>query len=234
MSPGRTNMGAALTLAVALTALRAQPAQAQAVSFWAAAGGQWVRNTLIIQGAREETAGPWFGGTAELKLGPVVLGGRGFRGTLRPTGSGFAFDRTAGEWQTLVRLEPVRWLGVEGSYTVRAYSSPAGYQRWDVSALGIVLSTTLGHPALRAYAKGSALPSVYMGGDTSRVVFSTDGQTPNLRFASEVGLKVAPPRVPILFALHYRFERYDFAGGPAGRLEQLDAVGLSVGYQIGR
>jgi len=233
VSPGRTSLGAALTLAVALTALRAQPAQAQAASVWAAAGGQWVRNTLIFQGVREETAGPWFGGTAELTLGPVVLGGAGFRGTLRPQGSAFAFDRTAGEVQALVRLEPVRWLGFEGSYTVRAYSSPAGYQRWDISAVGLVLSTTLGHPALRAYAKGSALPTVYMGGHSTKVIV-TAGQTPYLRFASEVGLTVAPPRIPLLFTTYYRFERYDFSAGPARRLEQLDAVGLSLGYRIGR
>ncbi len=233
MSPRRTNLGAALTLAAVLTAPLARFAQAQ-VSFSAAAGGQWVRNTLILQGVREETAGPWFGGAAELKLGPVVLGGRGFRGTLRQQGTAFAFDRTAGEVQALIRLEPVRWLGVEGSYTVRAYSSPAGYQRWDVSALGIVLSTTLGHPALRAYARGSVLPSVYMGGDTSRALFSTNGQSPGLRFASEVGLKVAPLRVPVLLALYYRFERYDFPVSPSGRLEQLGAAGLSVGYRVGR
>lgn len=67
------------------------------MSFWAAAGGQWVRDSVNFQGAREETAGPWFGGTAELKLGPVVLGGGGFRGTPQPTGRGFAFERTGSE-----------------------------------------------------------------------------------------------------------------------------------------
>jgi len=46
-------------------------------------------------------------------------------GTLRARGSGFAFDRTAGDGQALVRLEPVPWLVIEGSYTVRAYRSPA-------------------------------------------------------------------------------------------------------------
>jgi len=233
VSPAHRNLSAALVLGVALSPVLTLPVQAQGSSFWAAAGGQWVRNTLIFQGAREETAGPWFGGAAELKVGPVVLGGRAFRGTLRPRGAGFAFTRTAGEWQARLGLEPVRWLGVEGSYTVRAYSSAAGYQRWDISAVGIVLSTTLGHPALRAYARGSALPSVYMGGDTSGVLLSTDGQTPDLRFASEVGLKVTPQRAPFLFALYYRFERYDFPVSLGGRLEQLDAVAVSVGYRIG-
>jgi hypothetical protein len=221
-------------LVATLTTLLAQPIQAQVVSFSAAAAGEWVRNTLILQGVREETAGPWFGGSAELKLGPVVFGGRGLRGTLRPSGAGFAFNRTAGEVQALIRLAPVPWAGLEGSYTVRAYSSAAGYQRWDISALGIVLSAPLGHPAVRAYARGSALPSVYMGGDTSRVVFSTNGQSPGLRFVSEVGLKVAPSGVPLVLAMHYRFERYDFSGGSAGRLEQVDAVGVSVGFRAGR
>ena len=63
--------------------------------------------------------------------------------------------RTWPSGQALVRPEPVPWLGIEGSHTGRACSSPAGCQRWDISALGLVLSTTLGHPALRAYARGS-------------------------------------------------------------------------------
>lgn len=224
---------ALLSLTVALITLMAPPGRAQGVTFSATAGAQWVRNTLILQGIREETAGPWFGGMAELKVGPLVLGGRGFRGTLGPRGSGFAFDREAGEVQALVRLEPLQWLGFEASHTVRGYSSPAGYQRWDISAVGVVLSTTLGHPALRAYAKGSALPSVRMGGYSGAVV-AAGGQSPSLRLASEVGLSIAPPDSPLLLALHYRFERYDFSTGSVGRLEQLDAVGVSAGFRLGR
>jgi hypothetical protein len=208
--------------------------QAQDVSLSTTVGAQWVRNSLILERVPEHIAGLWTGGAAEIKLGALVLGGHGFRGKLRAGDRGFAFDRTAGEVRALIRFEPVRWVGVEGSYTVRAFSSAAGYQRWDISAVGIVLSTTLGHPAVRAYAKGSALPSVFMGSDTSTVVFTSNGQSPSLRFASEIGLKVAPSRVPLLFAMHYRFERYDFGIGPEGRLEQVDAVGVSVGYRLGR
>ena len=135
-SAQRSSPGLALAVAAALSGAGAAPGQAQTVSVAGAVGGEWVRNTLILQGVHEETAGPWFGGMAEIRLGPVVLGGRGMTGTLKPQGSGFAFERDASEWQAVARLEPVRWLGIERSHTVRAYSSPAGYQRWDISALG--------------------------------------------------------------------------------------------------
>lgn len=227
------NRVAALTLAVALSTLPAESLRSQSVECSALVSGEWIRNALIFQGAREETAGLWFGGSAELKLGPVTLGGHGLRGNLGAVGSEFAFDRTAGEIKVLVRVEPVRWVGLEGSYTVRGYSSAAGYQRWDISAVGIVLSTNLGSPTLRAYARGSALPSVFMGGYSGKLI-QTDGQSPGMRLASEVGLKIAPQRVPLLVVLSYRFERYDFPVSPTERLEQLDAVGLSVGYRIGR
>ena len=62
MSAGRGTLGAAVALAAVLSALLARPAQPQAVSFSVTAGGgERVRNTLIFQGVREETAGPWFG-----------------------------------------------------------------------------------------------------------------------------------------------------------------------------
>lgn len=107
--------------------------------------------------------------------------------------------------------------------------SAVGHQR-----PGVVLSTTLGHPALRAYARGSVLPSVYMGGDTSGALLSSSGQSPCLRLASEVGLRIAPERVRVEVTARYRFERYDFTSGSVLRLEQMDAVGLAVGYRIGR
>ena len=75
---------------------------------------------------------------------------------------------------------------------------------------------------------------LYMGGDTSKTLFSTDGQSPGLRFASEVGLRIAPARLPMAFAMHNRFERFDSAANNLGRLEELDAVGVSVGFRIGR
>jgi len=229
-----SRFGTAVAVLTAATLWVARSVEAQAVSFWATTEAQWVRNALILRGAREEIAGPWFGAAAELRLGAVVLGGSGSRGKLRPASGGFPFERTAGEVQALLRFEPVRWVGLEGSYTVRAYSSAAGYQRWDISAVGVVLSTSLGHPALRTYAKAFALPSVYMGGDTSGVVVSTKGQSPNVRFASEAGLQVAPTGLPLLFAVHYRFERYDFSGQPWSRFEQNDALAVSVGFRAGR
>ena len=212
-----------LTVTVLLAA-EPLPAQAQ-VSVSGSATGVVVqpRATILFQGVRERLGGVWFGGAVELERGPVTLSVMGMRGNLEPIDNTAALGRDGGEVSGVIRVSPVRWLGLEGGYTVRAFNSAAGYQQWRVPSAGLVLSGKLGDPGLRAYVRAAYLPSVQVSGIDS----------PDLGLAAEAGLVVAPSRVPLLFKVQYRVERYDFPGGASSRLEQFDRVALSVGLRLG-
>ena len=95
------------------------------------------RGTAVLVGNREVITGSWAGVAAELRLGLLVLEGLGARGTMTAAESTFALDRDGGEMRGLLRLEPAPWLWLEGGYTIRAFDSPAGYQRWDIPAVGV-------------------------------------------------------------------------------------------------
>jgi len=186
---------------------------------------------VALLGSRETVQGPLAGGFAELRLGPLVLGASGLRGRLFPAKSSSALRREAGEVQGLVRLEPVSWLGLEGAFTLRAFSSAAGYQRWQIPSAGIRLAPQLGHPALRAYARASYTPRT-----PQRIAAGQTGGDArwDLGVSAESGLVIALGRSGGLLAVSYRFERFDFPGGLAGRLDQLQTIAVSLGGHAGR
>ena len=212
-----------LTVTVLLAA-EPLPAQAQ-VSVSGSATGVVVqpRVTILFQGVRERLGGVWFGSAVELERGPVTLSVMGMRGNLEPIDNTAALEREGGEVSAVIRVFPVAWLGLEGGYTVRAFNSAAGYQQWRIPSAGLVLSGKLGDPGLRAYVRAAYLPSIQ--------VFGID--SPELGLAAEAGLLVVPRRVPLLFKVQYRVERYDFPGGASSRLEQFDCVAVSAGLRIG-
>jgi hypothetical protein len=55
----------------------------------------------------------------------------------------------------------------------------------------------------------------------------------NLGLSVESGLTIAPRKVPLFFGAFYRFERYDFPGEGAGRLEQFELLTLFGGIRFG-
>ena len=57
---------------------------------------------------------------------------------------------------------------------------------------------------------------------------------PERSFAVEAGVTAKPPPVPLAIRVAYRVERYDFPGGAAGRIEQFDALQVSLGLRLGR
>jgi len=185
-----------------------------------------VQSTALVAGTQEAVSGAWVGGSAEVELGPIALLFHTMAGSMTQTGNTTAISRDGGEISGGVRLSPVPWIGIQGGYTIRTFSSVVGYQDWKLAGGGLVLSPTLGNPAIRAHLMGLFLPSVSVAGRDS----------PELGVAAEAGVRFAPLRIPIVVSVAYRFERYDFPEAATVRVEQFDQlmVRLGVRWGIGR
>ena len=210
----------ALAAALGVGLLLPDLARTQQIEVSAAAVLALPRSSLLLAGERETITGTWLGGALAVKTGRVLLSGTGLRGTLTPSDNTRALERDGGELTGLLRFEPKTWLGFETAYTVRAFSSVAGYQRWEILGFGVRVSAALGSPALRAYARGSYFPTVSVTGQRS----------PNLGLEAEAGVTAAVRRVPLVLGLSYRLERYDFPGD--ARLEQFDRLAVQLGWRI--
>lgn len=209
-----------LLTAVGLLAVCTSRAQHLEVTGFGIVAGP--RNAVLQDGVREIVQGLWLGAALEVKVGHFVIAGVGLRGILDPVSN--AVERDGGEEGIVVRFEPRAGLGVEATYTARAFSSPVGYQRWNMLGLGAWTSVPLGHPGLRAHARGSYLPSVSVSGQPS----------PSVALAAEVGVSGVPRGIPVVVRLTYRFERFDFPRQPAARLETFERIALEVGYRVRR
>lgn len=211
-----------LMLAVAVLAWAAGEARAQTVALSALGGAGQPRSTVLLEGGQERVAGVWVGGVVELELGPVTITAKGFRGELVAVDNTPALERDAGEMSGHLRVMATSWLGMEGGFTVRAFSSAAGYQTWTIPSVGLVLSGQLGPRALRAYARAAYLPQARISGLPS----------PELGIAAGAGLRIAPPGTPLVLEVEYQLERYDFPGGAATRLEQFDQLTVAAGFRV--
>ncbi len=177
------------------------------------------QSTVLDQGAREVIGGVWIGAAVEVNVNRFLFVVSGLRGTLDPI-ENTPFQSDAGEEGIRVGFALRSQLAVEASYVARAFSSAAGYQRWDILGLGASVSVPLGDSALSAHARASYLPVATASGRSSA----------SFAVAAEVGVSVAPRRAPLLIRLTYRLERFDFPGEPA----QFDRITLEVGYRVRR
>jgi len=119
------------------------------------------------------------------------------------------------------RVRP--WLRLELRYTARAFRSAAGYQRWDLVGVGAAASRDLGTPAVRGFASLLYFPM-------ARV---SHQESPRFSLGSDVGIALAPSKLPIAVRLSYRIERFRFPEA-AARSEQFEALTLSLGVRARR
>jgi hypothetical protein len=207
------------TLLAALAVLAARVMAAQRIEVTGLGMIAGPHATVLEQGTREIVGGTWLGATVEVRKDRWLMAVSGLRGTLHPI-ENTPFQRDGGEERVAVCYELRHGLRAEATYTARAFSSAAGYQRWNMLGIGAAVSLPLGDSLLHADARGSYLPAVSVSGQAS----------PSVALAAEVGVTAAPLPTPLVIRLNYRFERFDF---PSGRLEQFDRVALAVGYRIG-
>ncbi len=181
------------------------------------------RNSARLGGVTERADGLWAGMAVDFRAGRYTLSARGMRGQLTTSQHGFVPYRDVGEIAVGARYEVRPWIGVELGYTARAFSSAAGYERWNMASVGVTASSDVGTPAVRAFARLAYLP-----------VVGIDAQeNPSFAFGSDVGISVAPSRSPLTVSLSYRIERFQFPSA-TGRSEQFEALSLSVGVRAWR
>lgn len=207
-----------VTLLVACWLLPAAATSGQAVSGRAILAIPKHSTRLI--GLTERVDGVWAGGVLEFGAGRLGVSLSGLRGRLTASDPGSVPDREVGEL-TLNGQYGVRpWLRLELRYTARAFSSAAGHQRWDLVGVGAAASRDLGTPAVRAFASLLYFPMVSV----------SEQQRPSFALGSDVGIALAPSKVPLVVSLSYRIERFSFPEA-AARSEQFEALTLSLGVR---
>ena len=181
------------------------------------------RQSVQFSGVTERTDGSWVGGAMDFEAGRWRLSVSGTRGRLTALDPGSVPTRDVGELSFNGQYGVRPWLGLELRYSARAFSSAAGYQRWDLLGVGTAASRDLGTSAVRAFASLLYFPMVRV----------SHQEPPSLALGSDVGIALAPSKLPLVVALSYRIERFRFPEADA-RSEQFEALTLSVGVRVRR
>ena len=181
------------------------------------------RASVRLGEVTEQVDGLWAGGAVGFHAGRFLVTASGTRGQLTASETGTVPKRDVGEISMSGQYEIRPWLGLDLGYAVRAFSSAAGYQRWNIVGVGAAGSRDLGTPAVRAVVGLTWLPVVKIGRQES----------PTFALRGDVGLSVAPRRFPLAFTLGYRVERFRYSRS-TGRSEQFEALTLSVGVRARR
>lgn len=181
------------------------------------------KHSAHFSGMTEQMDGWSVGGAVEFETGRLRLSGSGMRGWLSATDPGSLLKSDVGELTLKGWYRARPWLGLELRYTARAFSSAAGYQRWDLVGVGAAASRDLGTPAVRAFASLVYFPMVIV----------SHQEKPTLALGSDVGIAVAPGNLPIAATLSYRIDRFNFPESTA-RSEQFEAFTLSLGVRAQR
>jgi hypothetical protein len=210
-----------VTLLVACWLLPAAATSGQTISGHAVLAAP--KHSTRLVGLTERVDGVWAGGVLEFGAGRLGVSLSGIRGRLTATDPGSVPERDVGELSLNGQYTMRPWLGLELRYTARAFSSAAGHQRWDLVGVGAAASRELGTPAVRAFASLLYFPMVSV----------SEQERPSFALGSDVGIAVAPSKLPIAVMLSYRIERFSFPEA-AARSEQFEALTLSLGVRARR
>ena len=181
------------------------------------------RSSVRLGGVTDLVDGVWAGAALDFHVGRFTLSGSGTRGQLTPARAGTTPKRDVGEVSLSGQYAFRPWLRFDLRYAARAFSSAAGYQRWDMASVGATASRNLGTPAVRAFASLAYLPVLSVSGQ----------QRPSFALGSDVGIALLPMRSPVAVQLDYRIEHFKFPAASA-RSEQFEALTLSVGMRVRR
>lgn len=181
------------------------------------------KHSAHFSGVTERLDGSWVGGAVQFETGRLRVSMSGMRGRLTASNPGSVPRSDVGELSLNGRYGVRPWLGLALCYTARAFSSAAGYQRWDLVGVGAAASRDLGTPAVRAFASLVYFPMVSV----------SQQEKPRFALGSDVGIALAPSRLPLAFTLSYRIERFSFPEA-AARSEQFEALTLSLGVRAQR
>ena len=181
------------------------------------------KSSVRLGGVTERVDGVWAGAALGFDAGRFLFTASGTRGQLTASGTGIVPKRDVGEISVSGRYAVRPWVSFDLGYVARAFSSTAGYQRWDIVSVGASGSRDLGTPAVRAVVAFAWLPVARISGQPD----------PSFALRSDVGLSVAPHGSPLTFTLGYRVERFHFSRS-AVRSEQFEALTVSAGVRAQR
>jgi hypothetical protein len=181
------------------------------------------KHSAHFSGVTERLDGSWLGGAVQFETGRLRVSVSGMRGRLTASDPRSVPDRDVGELSLNGQYGLRPWLSLELRYTARAFSSAAGYQRWGLVGVGAAASRDLGTPSVRAFASLLYFPLASVNGQES----------PSFALGSDVGIALAPSRLPLAVTLSYRIERFSFPEA-AARSEQFEALTLSLGVRARR
>ena len=194
--------------------------------------GQTISGRAVIAAPRvsvrlgditERVDGLWAGGAVGFQAGRFVVTASGTRGQLTASETGTVPKRDVGEFSASGQYEVLPWLSLDLGYAIRAFSSAAGYQRWEIARIGATVSRDLGTRTVRAFAGVAYLPVLKVSGQ----------ERPTFALGSDVGIALLPTHLPIALQLDYRIERFKFPAASA-RSEQFEAFTLSMGVRMHR
>ena len=181
------------------------------------------KHSANVSGVTARMDGWWIGGEMGFEAGRLRLSASGMRGQLTAADPGSLPQHDVGEVSVNGDYRARPWLGLELRYTARAFSSAAGYQRWNLLGVGATTSRELGTAAVRAFAVLQYFPLVSV----------SQQEEPSFGLGSDVGIAVSPSALPLAVTLSYRIERFTYPAA-AARSAQFEALTLSVGLRARR
>ena len=217
---GRVTGPAVAAVLAALTGLGALPLAAQSASrlhFELEAGGAAIHSMPVIGSVSSTLSGTIFGGETRVGLGPVSLDLGYWQGSLT-SDSGPASNEDVVEGKALLGVSPIHWFTISAGPFARAYTTPAGTERWLTWRIQGRVEDELVPATVKGYAELWFVAS----SNVNVVQPFTSGRGGN------VGLRLAPASWPVWLTLGYGIEQVRLGAG--SRVDTVDRLSFGVGY----
>ena len=179
--------------------------------------GAAVYSTPVIGAVSSALSGSVFGGESRVGLGPVALDLGYWQGSLTSK-SGPASNEDMVEGKVLLDVSPTHWFTISAGPFARAYTTPAGTERWLTWRVQGRVQQDLVPETVRGYAELWFIAS----SNVNVVQQFTSGRGGN------VGLRLAPASWPVWLTASYGIEQIRLGSG--SRLDTVDRVTFGVGY----
>jgi len=204
---------------VAVLALGVHPLSAQSprLHFELEADGASIHSMPVIGSVTSTLSGSLFGGQTTVGLGAVRLEIGYAQGNLTST-SGPASNENVVEGKALLGVSPIRWFTISGGPVARAYTTPAGTERWLTWRIQGRVEDELVPATVQGYAELWFIAS----SNVNVVQQFTSGR------GGDVGLRLAPASWPVWLRLGYGIEQIRLGSG--SRVDNIDRLTFGLGY----
>jgi hypothetical protein len=212
-------MTARITGLLAIASLGALPLSAQSarLHFDLELNGASIHAMPVIGSVTSTLSGSLFGGQTTVGLGPVRLAIGYAQGSLT-SNSGPASNEDVVEGKVLLGVSPIHWFTISGGPVARAYTTPAGTERWLTWRVQGRIEEELVPTTVQGYAELWFIAS----SNVNVVQPFTSGR------GGDVGLRLAPASWPVWLRLGYGIEQIRLGDG--SRVDTIDRLTFGLGY----